>query len=59
MKIRNHAEKTVLRIMGSPVFGVHASYSGLVKSYPEKGIGRLRKVRLENLSYLVEKYGIG
>ena len=58
-KIRSHAEKTILRIINSSVFGVHACYNGLIRNYPEKGNPRLRKIRLENLMHLVEKYGIG
>ena len=58
-KIRTHAEKTTLRMVESSVFGVHACYTGLIKNYPDKGVGRLRKIRLENLAQLVEKYGVG
>jgi hypothetical protein len=52
-KLRTHAEKTILRMMESVVFGVHACYSGLTKTYPEKGLSRLKKIRLENLTHLV------
>lgn len=52
-KIRTHAEKTMLRMMESPVFGVFACYSGIIKAYSEKGLTRLKRNKLENLAHLV------
>ncbi len=45
-KIRSHAEKTTLRMIESPVFGVQACYASLIKGYSEKGITRLKKNKL-------------
>ncbi len=58
-KLRTHAEKIVLRMIESSVIGVHACYSGIIKTYPDKGASKLKKVRLQNLIHLVEKYGVG
>lgn len=58
-KTRTHAEKTLLRIIESSLFGVPICYSAILKSYSEKVTPKIRKIKLQDIQYMVEKYGVG
>ena len=58
-KIRQQAQKTLLRILESPFFGVTNCYNALVKSYPQKANSLLRKTKLEDIEFMVERHGLG
>lgn len=58
-KVRGMAEKTLLRIIESPLFGVALCYSALLKSYPEKAAPKIRRTKIEQIEFMVERYGVG
>lgn len=58
-KVRAMAEKTLLRIIDSPLFGVALCYSALLKSFPEKTSAKIRRTKIEQVEYMVERYGVG
>lgn len=58
-KTRSMAEKTILRIIDSPIFGCALCYNALIKSYPEKTTPKIRRTKLEQIEYMVERYGVG
>lgn len=58
-KVRSMAEKTLLRIIDSPLFGVALCYSALVKAYSAKTNAKIRRTKIEQIEYMVERYGIG
>ena len=58
-KIKSQVEKTLLRIIESEVFGVNLCYQTIAKSYSHKVDKKIRKIKIQNIEYMVEKYGIG
>jgi hypothetical protein len=53
------SEKTLLRIIDSPLFGVALCYSAIIKSYPEKVSAKIRRTKIEEIEYMVDRYGVG
>jgi hypothetical protein len=52
-KIKNQAEKTLLRIIESEIFGVNLCYQTISKSYNHKVNPKIRKIKIQNIEYMV------